>query len=725
MRRSGRKSAAQTPAPQKERVFGSSKNPKGSAASKSSASKIKLTEKIEDTLSEKAKAYNEKHKSKVSTSTLKAVMRRGMGAYSTSHRPTITGGAPNSRQAWGFARVNKFLKKKAGEPVKKAYVQDDDLLKSGGMTKTKKDPNIQAKGNCYQAAADLFMHSTLLLGKKKMNYVGKPYLVHAEVAGKGPLEGIRFGHAWVEDDEFVYDFSNKIERVVPKDVYYLLGQVNTEDPKKYRRYNQQQAREKLLSTMHYGCWDIETQYKAGGPLKPAPSVEEIAQKHRATVEEVEEKVNEGTREEYEHTYSRDVARKIALHHVDEDLNYYEKLKKAMKAAQGSLLDSEIELGEACETIEGGERQIDPSSIEKLTECTAGLPQTKSYHFDYELGRYKPYRRQLHRAIITSVKEGVVCVERTQPIAILMGGSPASGKSTFLKKYAPYLLKEEILKVDADEIRSMLPEYRGYNATQTHQETKDIVTTLLSDRSIGIPCKFDIIYDGTMNNTKSYIPLIDLLKGLGYKVFIVYISNVPYDVVVKRSLERYKRSGRFVPLEVIDDFFSKGTAALEELKKDVDGYMIVDGGTGDYKIIEKGGMDLPKDRKYSRIGTPIKISEQEIVRELKKGGEVNPDDPATKSAVEHRSGAAGGLLVGKRHSEGGIKAINKSTGQPLEMEGGEVVITRKAVSDPTPVTYNGKKMTKRQVLSAINQSGGGVSFAKGGETPADDCGCETK
>lgn len=715
MKRSGRKSAAQTPAPQKERVFGSSKNPKGSAASRSSASKIQLGKKIETTLSEKAKAYNEKHKSKVSTSTLKAVMRRGMGAYSKSHRPTITGGAPNSRQAWGFARVNKFLKKKSGEPVKKAYVQDDDLLKKGGMTKT--------KGNCYRAAAELLLYSATLKSKK-IEFVGKPYLVHAEVSGKGPLEGIRFGHGWVEDDEFVYDFSNDKERVVPKQVYYLLGQVETDDPKKYRRYTPEQAREKLLSTRHYGCWDIETQYAVGGPLNPAPTEEELAKKHGVAIETIEEKINEGTREEYEHTYSRDIARQIAMQHIEEDLEYYARLKSAMKAEAGKLLEKEVDLGETCETIESGERQIDAESIRKLTECTQGLPQTKSYHYDYETGRYAPERRELHRSIIKEFKEGVVCVERTQPIAILMGGSPASGKSTFLKKYAPYLLRDEILKVDADEIRAMLPEYRGYNATQTHQETKDIVTTLLSDRSIGIPCKFDIIYDGTMNNTKSYLPLIDLLKSLGYKVFIVYIANVPYDVVVRRSLERYKKSGRFVPLEVIDDFFSKGTEALDRLKAEVDGYMVVDGGTQDYKVIEKGGMELPRDRKYSRIGTPIKVTEQEIVRELKKGGEIDPDDPKVKAGVEHRSGAAGGLLVGKRHSEGGIKAINNSTGQPLEMEGGEVVITRKAVSDTTPVTYNGKKMTKRQVLSAINQSGGGVAFAKGGETPG-ECGCDNK
>ena len=87
-----------------------------------------------------------------------------------------------------------------------------------------------------------------------------------------------------------------------------------------------------------------------------------------------------------------------------------------------------------------------------------------------------------------------------------------------------------------------------------------------------------------------------------------------------------------------------------------------------------------------------------------------------SDVKHISGEAGGYLVGRRHSDGGIKAINKSTGQPLEMEGGEVVITRDAVSDTEKRSFNGKMMTNREILSVINQSGGGVSFADGGELP---------
>ena len=466
-------------------------------------------------------------------------------------------------------------------------------------------------------------------------------------------------------------------------------------------------------------------------MKPTKSVEEIAEEFDTTTKFIQDQLEIGTEHEMEHTYSREVAHDTALHHLAEDPEYYIYLKDMEMRREAQKLDGYYRSGGAlsgettCEVLDKqGERQIDPESIENMTECLNDLPQTKSFHFDYETNDYKPYRKRLHRDIIYEFKKDLICVERQQPIAILMGGSPASGKSTFLKKYAPYLLKEEIFKVDADEIRSKLPEYRGYNATQTHLETKDIVNTLLSDRNIGIPCRFDVIYDGTMNNTKSYLPLINILKREGYKVFIVYIDRVQKDVIVKRALERYKKSGRFVPLEVIDDFFTKGKEALEQLKQEVDGYMIVDGSNQDYKIIERGGQSLPKNRNYSKIGEPIKITTDDVIREFKHGGEIDPDDPKIKSAMTHKSGASGGLLIGNRHSEGGIKAVNKSTGQPLEMEGGEVVITRDAVSDDKKRDFEGEMLTNREILSRINQSGGGVSFAEGGDVPH-KCACMGK
>jgi hypothetical protein len=139
MKRVGRKSVAQTPAPKRERIYGSSTNKPKSASSKSSASQIEFNDALIDAIANKIDMYNEKNpKKKITLATAKAVVRRGMGAYSKSHRPTISGGAPNSRQAWGLARLNAFMRKKSGsttangvvksDTIKKAYVQDNDLL---------------------------------------------------------------------------------------------------------------------------------------------------------------------------------------------------------------------------------------------------------------------------------------------------------------------------------------------------------------------------------------------------------------------------------------------------------------------------------------------------------------------------------------------------------------------------------------------------------------------
>ena len=51
-----------------------------------------------------------------------------------------------------------------------------------------------------------------------------------------------------------------------------------------------------------------------------------------------------------------------------------------------------------------------------------------------------------------------------------------------------------------------------------------------------------------------------------------------------------------------------------------------------------------------------------------------------------------------------------------MEGGEVVITRNAVSDNKKEVLMEKMMTNRQILSEINQSGGGFLWLDGGEIP---------
>lgn len=71
---------------------------------------------------------------------------------------------------------------------------------------------------------------------------------------------------------------------------------------------------------------------------------------------------------------------------------------------------------------------------------------------------------------------------------------------------------------------------------------------------------------------------------------------------------------------------------------------------------------------------------------------------------------GGLTKGKSHDEGGIKMVVKSTGQRVELEGGEGVLNKKVMSDDKKYDFEGKDMTACEIASELNQQkGDGVPF----------------
>jgi hypothetical protein len=136
--------------------------------------------------------------------------------------------------------------------------------------------------------------------------------------------------------------------------------------------------------------------------------------------------------------------------------------------------------------------------------------------------------------------------------------------------------------------------------------------------------------------------------------------------------------------------------------------------------EKGAqLDMP----YEQEASPEILSKGGKMRELllahkyKSGGALHNAEGVKDDAKE------GGLFVGQSHANGGIKAYNVSTQQPIEVEGGEVIITKKAVDDTEKREFEGEMLTNKEILSRINESGGGVSFADGGEIHG--CGCSGK
>jgi len=133
-----KRTQAQTPAPPKDRIKGSAKNPKGSASGTRGG--IEVSEKNTKILEDYRDDHNAKYKAKskqVNLGMLKAVFRRGAGAFSTSHRPQV-----KSRDQWALARVKAFLKLVGTGQRKKAYTTDLDLLPKGHPQRTEKATEV-------------------------------------------------------------------------------------------------------------------------------------------------------------------------------------------------------------------------------------------------------------------------------------------------------------------------------------------------------------------------------------------------------------------------------------------------------------------------------------------------------------------------------------------------------------------------------------------------------
>ena len=123
-------------------------------------------------------------------------------------------------------------------------------------------PEVNKRGNCFGDAFDYIFREGVIGGKKDL------ILVHAIICPiMGPLAGVNFGHAWIEDGNNVIDTSRNNE-VMDKQSYYLLGglinfptrnfnketQFSTKE-ENIHRYSVQEAKKMVLEHEMYGPWE--------------------------------------------------------------------------------------------------------------------------------------------------------------------------------------------------------------------------------------------------------------------------------------------------------------------------------------------------------------------------------------------------------------------------------------------------------------------------------------
>ena len=101
-------------------------------------------------------------------------------------------------------------------------------------------------GDCFESAGKYIIDN----GRN-----GDLILVHGLAIGRGPIAGIKFSHAWIEQGDLVIDVANGRHIELPKNIYYALGNIS-----ETFKYTFEDVLKKTLDTGHWGPWDLISEY---------------------------------------------------------------------------------------------------------------------------------------------------------------------------------------------------------------------------------------------------------------------------------------------------------------------------------------------------------------------------------------------------------------------------------------------------------------------------------
>ena len=302
--------------------------------------------------------------------------------------------------------------------------------------------------------------------------------------------------------------------------------------------------------------------------------------------------------------------------------------KLSKKAQSQLVLSEVQLGgpgsgcrgDNCgrpkgsgkdkeENESSGTETKDSGSSAGATSFDPDSGKTTAETFKNEDGTYKEERKAIHDKIIEDKIANVKSSDK--PVAILTGGGSGSGKSSVIQS-ALGDFKNDMVHVDADDIKKDIPEYRDMvsknnpnAAALAHDESSDLTSEMINRSIEG---KKPFIYDSTMKNVPKFEKLVTKLKENGYEVHILF-ADLPLEEAKVRAAARAQRTGRKVPDSIIEESHRGAINGLKSLSSLVDGVT----------VFSTAG-DPPPKMAYSKGGRPPKVKKDDtLYRDMEKRG----------------------------------------------------------------------------------------------------------
>lgn len=226
-----------------------------------------------------------------------------------------------------------------------------------------------------------------------------------------------------------------------------------------------------------------------------------------------------------------------------------------RCAIGLQLEGPAEASAAAERRrrEDAEFLAKPSSAFRPVNASRRDERDTFHRYRDDDGNWTPERARLHDAIVA--KKLATARPVAKPVINVLGGGPASGKSTALQQMR---LPKNALTVDVDDIRTMLPEYGEmtragdiHAARFTHEESSAVAKRLGAE---AVKRRLNVVLDGVNDNgidaIRAKVKTLRAQAG-GRKLKATFVT-VDTETAILRADARGRQTGRFVPHDYIRD-----------------------------------------------------------------------------------------------------------------------------------------------------------------------------
>lgn len=172
-----------------------------------------------------------------------------------------------------------------------------------------------------------------------------------------------------------------------------------------------------------------------------------------------------------------------------------------------------------------------------------------------------YIKKNKKLLIAKFTNEKIYKPKKMPATIFMAGSPGAGKTEFSKNLIK-ILDKPIVRIDADEIRTLLPDYIGSNS-HLFQPACNKGVEILYDHVLHK--HLDTIVDGTMASINVARKNIARALDKNRLVAIFYIYQKP-EIAWEFTKAREEKEGRRITKQVFIEAFFKSKENVNELKK---------------------------------------------------------------------------------------------------------------------------------------------------------------